>query len=68
MAEPYVPTKALQHAVRGREMEVLGALGIAWQDGAPHIRCPYGVHSDDHPSWRWDLSKAQAYCTCIERV
>jgi hypothetical protein len=65
--ERYVPTTALQHAVRGRETEVLEALSIRWPDGAPHIRCPYGAHSDHHPSWRWDGRKAKAFCTCIER-
>jgi hypothetical protein len=30
----YVPTKALQQAIQGREKEVLEALKIAWQEGA----------------------------------
>ena len=65
--ERYVPTKALQQAVQGREKEVLEALKIAWQEGTPHIRCPYPDHSDENPSWRWDQPKARAHCTCIER-
>jgi hypothetical protein len=67
MAQPYVPTPPLHTAVKGRETELLDAVGITWQDGAPHIRCPYAAHSDHHPSWRWDRAKARAYCTCIER-
>ena len=58
--ERYVPTRALQQAAQGREMEVLEALKIAWQDGTPHIRCPYPNHSDDHPSWRWDEPQGQS--------
>jgi hypothetical protein len=67
MAERYVPIRSLQAAVKGRETEVLDALRIAWQDGAPHIRCPYAAHTDHHPSWRWDREKGRAYCTCIEQ-
>ena len=63
----YVPTRALQQATRRREIEILQALKISWQDGAPHIRCPYPNHADDHPSWRWDEHKAKAFCTCIKR-
>jgi hypothetical protein len=48
----YVPTQAIREAAKGRETEVLGALSIPWQDGAPHIRCPYRDHLDEHPSWR----------------
>jgi hypothetical protein len=67
-AERYIPTRVLQQAVRGRETEVLEALKIAWQDGAPHISCPYPNHSDESPSWRWDERRAKAYCTCTERA
>jgi hypothetical protein len=67
MVQLYVPTPPLHTAIKGRETELLDAVGIAWQDGAPHIRCPYAAHSDHHPSWRWDRAKARAYCTCIER-
>jgi hypothetical protein len=67
MTDRYAPTRALQQAIRGRETEVLEALGIPWQDGAPHIRCPYPDHDDQHPSWRWDEHKDRAHCTCIGR-
>jgi hypothetical protein len=63
----FVPAPTIQAAVKGRETEVLEALGIAWQDGASHIHCPYPKHDDENPSWRWDRAKARAYCTCIER-
>ena len=66
--ERYVPTKALQQAVRGLEKEVLEALKIGWQDGTPHIRCPYPDHSDENPSWRWIERRAKACCTCTERA
>ena len=66
-AGSFVATRAIQQAVRGRETEVLDALGIAWDRGSPHIACPYPGHTDDNPSWRWDERKARAFCTCIER-
>jgi Toprim domain len=66
MADRYVPTRTLQQAVRRRETEVLKALGIPWQNGAPHIRCPYPDHSDEDPSWRWIERRAKACCTCTE--
>jgi hypothetical protein len=65
--ERYVPTRAIQAAVKGRETQVVEALKIPWQDGAPHISCPYPDHSDENPSWRWDERKARAFCTCIEQ-
>jgi hypothetical protein len=61
----YVSTQAIHQAVRSHETDVLRALGIRWQDGAPHICCPYPDHSDENPSWRWDARKARAFCTCI---
>ena len=67
MADSCAPTRALQQAVRGHEAAVLAALGIAWQDGAQHIACPYPDHADQNPSWRWNELKARAFCTCIER-
>ena len=39
-------------------------MGIPWPDSSTHIRCPYPDHVDENPSWRWDLVKAQAHCTC----
>jgi hypothetical protein len=65
--ERYVPTRAIQAAVKGRQTEVLEALRIQWQDGAPHIHCPYPEHDDENPSWRWDERNRRAYCTCIGR-
>src|ERR687892_1497937 len=65
-SDRYVPTQAIREAVKGRETQVLEALGIAWADGAPHISCPYPDHSDEDPSWRWNERRARAYCTCIE--
>ena len=63
-ATRYVPTRAIQAALRGRETEVLDGLGIPWREGRPHIRCPYPEHSDEDPSWRWDEPKARARCSC----
>ena len=60
----YVPTKSIRHAVMGRETEVLNALGIPWDGKSSHIHCPYKDHTDEHPSWRWNSSKARAHCTC----
>jgi hypothetical protein len=39
--ERYVPHKAIRDAVKGREVEVLQAIGIDWQGGRDHITCPY---------------------------
>jgi hypothetical protein len=61
----YVRTQDIRDAVRGRETEVLKALGIACKDGASHSRCPYPDHEDANPSWRWDQAKARAFCSCI---
>jgi len=62
--EPYVPTPVARQAVDGRETEILNRLGISWCSSKPHIRCPYPDHDDRDPSWRWDESKAHAFCTC----
>jgi hypothetical protein len=61
----YVRTQDIRDAVRGRETEVLKALGIACKDGASHSRCSYPDHEDANPSWRWDQAKARAFCSCI---
>ena len=63
--DSFVATRAIQAAVKGREHEVLDALGIEWQKGRPHINCPYPDHDDERPSWRWDAQKVRAHCTCI---
>ncbi len=43
--------------LRGREIELLRWLGIAWppQRRAIHIHCPIPGHKDEDPSWRWDV-------------
>jgi hypothetical protein len=63
-AKPYVATAAIRDAVRGREIDVLCALGIQWDGRSIHIRCPCPNHADEHPSWRWNSAKALAHCTC----
>ena len=59
----YVRTDDIKAAVRGQEEQILGALGIEWRSGRPHIRCPYPTHGGE-ADWRWDERKAKAYCTC----
>ena len=62
--EVYVATTDIRTAVKGRETDLLDALGIPWRDARPHINCPYPDHSDKNPSWRWDERKRRAICTC----
>jgi hypothetical protein len=62
----FVPTAASRAAVKGREPEVLDALGVDWRRGRPHINCPYPEHTDNDPSWRWDAKRDRAFCSCIE--
>jgi hypothetical protein len=66
-ADRYVATAAIREAVKGREANVLNALGINWtpQGKTKHIRCPYPDHNDANPSWRWDDKRKVAFCTCI---
>jgi hypothetical protein len=54
--------------VKGHEAKVLEMLCIPWQNGAPHINCPYPDHLDANPSWRWHERRARAYCTCIDHA
>jgi hypothetical protein len=61
----YVVTKAIAAAVKGRETDILGKLGIAWRNGRQHISCPYPDHDDRNPSWRFDNKTGRALCTCI---
>jgi hypothetical protein len=63
-AEHFVSTAEIRRAVSGRELEILSELGITATDGSQHLACPYPAHDDRHPSWRWDQSKACAFCTC----
>ena len=48
--ERWITTRAIQEAVRGRETEVLEALGIAWEECGQHLSCPYPDHADENPS------------------
>jgi hypothetical protein len=34
------------------------------QNGPGHIHCRFPGHDDRNPSWRWDLRRARAFCTC----
>jgi hypothetical protein len=63
-AEYDVSTAAIREAVKSRELEILASLGVPSTEGSQHINCPYPAHADRHPSWRWDPSKACAFCTC----
>jgi hypothetical protein len=58
----YVPTAAIDQAVKGCEAEVVRGVGIAWH-GRDHIHCPYGTHPDRNPSWRL-TEQGLAICTC----
>jgi hypothetical protein len=60
----YVLTKDIQASLRGREKEILDALGVPWRDARPHIQCPYPDHPDKDPSWRFDECTGRAICTC----
>jgi hypothetical protein len=60
-----VGTRAMQTAVKGREHEVLEALGIRWREGRPHISCPYPDHAEGDRSWRWNERRARrCYSWC----
>src|SRR4051794_12603693 len=59
----YVKNAYLFEAMKGRELEVLRAIGINWDASRTHIRCPYPDHQDENPSWRFD--GRLTYCTCI---
>jgi hypothetical protein len=61
----FVPTADICAAIKGRETDLLDALGVPWRDGRPHVNCPYASHTDNNPSWRWEERKGRAYCTCI---
>jgi hypothetical protein len=60
----YVPTNDSRASLRGREPEILDALGIPWRDARPHIQCPHRDHPDKNPSWRFDECTGRAICTC----
>jgi len=48
MTDRYITNRAIQAAVKGREPDILRVLGIDWQAGKPHIRCPYRSHADEN--------------------
>ena len=61
-------TKALgadeiRRAVCGREVEVLGAVGVN-PPRRGHILCPFPDHEDGDPSWRWRFNRRRFICTC----
>lgn len=60
----YVDTGKIKAAVKGREGDVLDALGIEWRATGP-IECPYSDHVGDSPAWHWDGKKRRATCSCI---
>jgi putative DNA primase/helicase len=60
----FVAWRDIRGAAKGRETDLLDALGIPWREGKPHISCPYPDHPDHNPSWRWDQRKACAFCSC----
>ena len=49
--EVYVATTDIRAAIKGRETDLLDALGIPWRDARPRINCPYSDHPDKDPSW-----------------
>jgi len=55
----------VKKAAKGREIEILQALGIEPnKDNLKHIDCPYPAHGGKN-DWRWDKSTKRSYCTCI---
>jgi hypothetical protein len=48
------PSTGIRRALEAREEQILDAV----------IRCPYPDHDDTNPSWRCDVRKKRAYCTC----
>jgi len=69
VADRYVAAADIRAAVRGHETDILDGLGIDWKQpmAKPHTRCPYQVHIDANPSWRWDPRKRKAFYTCGAR-
>ncbi|MDP4024441.1 DUF927 domain-containing protein [Methylobacterium sp. NEAU 140] len=63
--ERYVSWKLARPAVEGHEVEIVRALGIAWQAGQrDHITCPYPGHGGAK-DWRLN-SKGRGICTCTQ--
>jgi phage/plasmid primase-like uncharacterized protein len=63
-ADVHVITSEIRQAVKGREVEIIKALGIPYRDGKSHINCPHWDHLDRDPSWRFDERTGRAICTC----
>lgn len=56
--------RSVREIARGREHEILRALGIDPGNGRRHQHCPLPDHQDRNPSWRWDSGKARFFCSC----
>jgi hypothetical protein len=59
----YVPTNAAKAAARGREADIVRAIGIPWNGRTDHLTCPDPAHTDHNPSWRL-MPGGYAVCTC----
>jgi hypothetical protein len=62
-AARFVPTDAAKAAIRGREAEVVRAVGVPWNGRGDHVTCPDPAHTDRNPSWRL-MPNGSAVCTC----
>ncbi|WP_155931833.1 DUF927 domain-containing protein [Methylopila sp. 73B] len=64
----FVKTGEIRQRVRGREIDVLGAIGVPWSNSrGTHINCPFPDHPGDPTNdWRWDEKRARSYCTCAK--
>ena len=51
IGERFIATTDIRAAIKGRETDLLDALGIPWRDARPRINCPYPDHPDKDPSW-----------------
>jgi hypothetical protein len=63
-AQQFVATADIRVAIKGRETNLLDALGILWRSARLHINCPFPDHPDRNPSWRFDERTGRAICTC----
>jgi len=62
-ARRYLRAADARRLVKGREAEIVRALGIDWNGRSDHIRCPYPGHDDRDPSWRL-MPDGRAVCSC----
>lgn len=60
---PY-PNEDIHKSLRGREDQILQAVGIHPDARGRHQHCPLPDHEDRDPSWRWDARKARWHCSC----